>query len=557
MHLLKTSYLLLLKRAVFAFFVLSTLISISGCKQTDKSLNKTKNELLDGIEAQMFQHPENLDSLLGKIDTTHITPNEQARIRTIRGLTQFNNGEFDKCIKELEKAETVFINQEDFYHSNVNKLIRAFTFEYLKLDKNATDLYVDCEAYFDKNHFDKFKFYASLGLLRLSKQLILDENTLINQLKQDAKRFNDPIFNALLYSTIGDIEKNDSLSIINYEMSICEFSRAHRWSRVYTIELKTLFTKLRQNPSETAQLFYENFPNKKYSFVPTSEQQLSYRYGQAYLFALQGKNKPSIEVANQVLNEAVASNSSSVESDCVHLLAVLYKKISDFKNAHMMLERYHALVEKSRIALQQNQLLALGAHYRYAKLEQEKLDLKDKVQKSILLLAVIVLFFIVLFSFGWFSLKESRYKQVILQSKNIEIMDQINNLLSSLDKQEEKNDMLIQQVEGLKVQYNDSYKISQLLQALDKKQIATWMEYETCFLSLRPGWVEKLKQEMPELTATDLKYCMCLYFNLNNYTISKLCDVGLDAIKSAKKRIRNKFSLDDATEIYVFLKKFD
>ena len=398
---------------------------------------------------------------------------------------------------------------------------------------------------------------ASLRLLRLSKQLILNENILINQLKQDAERFNDPILNALLYSTIGDIEKNDSLSIINYEMSICEFSRAHRWSRVYTIELKTLFIKLRQNPSETAQLFYENFPNKKYSFVPTSEQQLSYKYGQAYLFALQGKNKQSIEVANQVLNEAVALNIFSVESDCVLLLAVLYKRISDYKNAHIKLERYYEMREKSRIALQQNQLLVLGAHYRYVKMEQEKLDLKDKVQKSILLFTVAVLFIIVLLSFVWFSLKESRYKQEILQSKNIEIKDQINNLLSSLETQEEKNENLIRQVGGLKSQYNDSSKISQLLQALDKKQIATWMEYEMCFLSLRPGWVEKLKQEMPELTATDLKYCMCLYFNLNNYTIAKLCDVGLDAIKSAKKRIRDKFSLDDATEIYIFLKKFD
>jgi len=135
--------------------------------------------------------------------------------------------------------------------------------------------------------------------------------------------------------------------------------------------------------------------------------------------------------------------------------------------------------------------------------------------------------------------------------------DQINNLLHSLDIQSNRNTDLIRQVEDLKVEYTDSSRISEFLQAIDKNQITTWMEYEAIFTSLRPGWIAKLKQEVPELSATDLKYCMCLYFNLNNYTISKLCEVGTDAIKSAKKRIRDKFSLDDATEIYVFLKKFE
>ena len=110
MHLLKTQYLLLIQRTILAFFVVVTSILFSGCKQADNSLNKTKSKMLDNIEAQMFQHPENLDSLIGKIDTTHIIPNEQARIRTIRGLTQYNNGEFDKCIfKIVTLVEATYI----------------------------------------------------------------------------------------------------------------------------------------------------------------------------------------------------------------------------------------------------------------------------------------------------------------------------------------------------------------------------------------------------------------------------------------------------------------
>jgi hypothetical protein len=157
----------------------------------------------------------------------------------------------------------------------------------------------------------------------------------------------------------------------------------------------------------------------------------------------------------------------------------------------------------------------------------------------------------------WILLRESKHKQKILKLKNIEIEEQISNLLNSLKAEQDQNTNLIRQVEDLKVQYHDALAISEFLKAIDQKQITTWMEYEAHFQRLRPGWIEKLKQKVPELTSTDLKYCMCLYFNLSNYAIANLCGVGSEAIKSAKKRIRDKFSLDEATEIYLYLKNFD
>ena len=545
------------KTFAFLLMVVSILVLFVGCKRMNSSSNSTASKKLDQIESRMFQYPENLDSLLSKIDTLNITPHEQARIRTIRGLVLNDKGEFDECIRELEKAETVFINQRDDYHLHINKLIRAFTFEYLKLDKNASDLHVECDDYFENNHLDKLRFYSSLGLLRMSKNLKLDEKALIERINRNIEEFKEPLYEGLLYATMGLIEPKDSLSIINYEKAITVFSKLHRWSRVYTIQLNLLFKELTKNPSEAAQLYYNNFPNKEYFYTPTPQQRLKYMYGQAYLHTLLGKNAQAIEVTNRVLKEAIESNIQKEETECVRLLAYLYKRIGDYKNAHIMLERYDALKEKNLDALQKSRLLALGAHYRYTGMEREKLDLKVKVQKSLLTLSAVTLVFMVIFAVGWFLFKESRHKQEVLKLKNVEIEDQINNLLHSLDSQTNRNADLIRQVEDLKVEYTDSSKISEFLQAIDKNQITSWMEYEAIFMSLRPGWIGKLKQEVPELSATDLKYCMCLYFNLNNYTISKLCEVGTDAIKSAKKRIRDKFTLDDATEIYVFLKKFE
>lgn len=553
MYSLYSRYLLI----VFTVGFLSSILLFNGCKSNNESSSKVRTEKLDSIEAQMFQEPERLDSsLLGKIDTTNMTPHEQARIGTIRGLFHFENGEYGKSIKELEKAETYFFNQGDDYHLHIGKLIKAFTFEYLNLDNNTANLYVECENYFDTNNLYQFKFYATLGLLRMSEHLKLDEKVLIDRLEKAAEQFNEPNYYGLLYSTIGSIEKNDSLSDIFYERAKLYFISANRWSRVYAIDLNTLFMKIRKDPSEGTQLFYDNFNNTDHFYTLTARQRLRYRYAQAYLFAKQRKDNQSIEVANQVLKEAVALNIDKVEFDCVKMLAHLYKRTGDFKNAHSMLERHNTIKETELEALQQNRLLALGAHYRYAELEQEKQDLKLKVQQSYFVAGAIILILIIVITVAWFTLKGSKYKQEILKLKNIEIKDQITNLIHSLDNQKNKNEKLIRQVEELKTQYNDSL-ISEFLKAIDQKQIKTWMEFEACFLNLRPGWIEKLKQTVTELTATDLKYCMCLYFNLNNYTIAGLCDTGVDAVKSAKKRIRDKLSLTDAKEIYIFLKRFD
>jgi hypothetical protein len=551
-HLHWIKYLLQIKRFVFLFIIASGVSLPFGCKQMDDRSN-VRDKTLDGIEAQMFQQPENLDSVLVTIDTTNITPYEQARIGTIRGLSHFENGDYVNSIKELEKAEIFFFNQRDDYHLNICKLVKAFTFEYLNLDQNAASLFVECENYFDVHHLEKFKFYATLGLYRMAKPLNLDEKALLDRLNKAAVQFNDLNYYGLLYSTIGGTEKNDSLSLIYYERAKSYFSRAHRWSRVYAIEINLLFVKIRQDHSENAQKYYDNFPNKTYLYSPTVHEQMRYKYAQAYLYAKQGKDKQSIEVANKVLNEAVAFKITKVESDCVLLLTYLYKRSGDFKNAHAMIERHNAMKETEQKSLQQIRLLVLGAHYRYSELEREKSELRAKVQKSLFLIGAIILVFIFVISIVLLSLKKSKYKQEILKLKNRKIEEQISNLLISLHLDKNENEKLIRQTEDLGNQYADSIKVSEFLEAIEQNQIITWTVYEATFHDLRPGWVEKLKQTVPGLSSTDLNYCMCIYFNLKNKTMMIFFNIGNEAIKSAKKRIRDKFSLADAKEIYTFL----
>jgi DNA-binding CsgD family transcriptional regulator len=218
------------------------------------------------------------------------------------------------------------------------------------------------------------------------------------------------------------------------------------------------------------------------------------------------------------------------------------------------LVRYNNLKNKENELLEQARIQALGAHYRFTKLENERLKLKTKLQKNKLVSGGVFLIFSILVIAILNKLKQKKLEKEILTLKNIAIEDQIVNLLHSLEISEEKNVELIELAEELESKYLDSKEISEFSHKIDKNNIASWLEFENHFSNLRPEWEELLKEKAPGLSPADIKYCLCIAVNLNNFEISKLLNVGESAVKSAKKRIRDKLALKKSTDIYAFLK---
>ena len=536
------------------YILLCALVILFSCKKKE-NCSSVPNKTLDNIESLMFQYPEHLDSLIFKIDTVNITQCDSARISMIKGYFHYWNGNYDQSINELAKSETIFQNLDDNYYINLNNMIKAFVFELLDLDNNATDLYVSCNEYFNKNHLQNLKFYSTLGLLRFSKQLNLDKGTLIGDIEKSIMELNQPIYKGLFYSALGNLEKNDSVKCNYYEIAKKEFTHTKRWNRIYTLDLNILYAKIRIDSSDKTLQYYNELSIKYNLHKPTAHQKMKFRYAKAYLYAKQGKDIEAIAIANELLKEPDIIKFPDIESYCVNLLSVSYLHLADYMNAHKFLVSYNLLQEKSKASIQNSRLLALGAYYKYSELEKEKLNLKLRFQKFLLFISLIILIFIAAISFISIQLKKSNHKQEVLKLKNIEIEDQIKNLVRSLELQ--KNIELVDQVEKIGMQYKDSQMISRLKLEIEQGLINNWNEFETKFMEIRYAWFYNLKLKISELSQTDLKYCMCLYLDLNSSTICKLCYISADAIKSAKKRIRDKLALSDASEISAFLKQFD
>ena len=138
--------------------------------------------------------------------------------------------------------------------------------------------------------------------------------------------------------------------------------------------------------------------------------------------------------------------------------------------------------------------------------------------------------------------------------KLIEIEEQLGNLHRSFENSTIKNEELIGLLEELEAKYLDAKELSGFMSQMDNNSLASWLEFENQFSNLHPGWVELLKEKAPELSPVDIKYCMCLCINLNNFEIAKLLNVRDSTVKSAKKRIRDKLALNNSREIYLHLK---
>lgn len=542
---------------VFVSYVLFTIFLFNGCTPNNKYSDDVQSKILDHIEDQMLEYPEQLDSLITKVDTLNLTRCDSARYYLIKGFYNSWNGRYARSINEISQSEAIFSDLGDDYYQNLNNLVKAFTFEYLNLENDAANLYLSCNEYFKKEKLEKLEFYSTLGLLRLSSILNLDKETLIERLKFNFTKMNNPIFEGLFFSTLGNIEKNDSLKINYFELAKKDFILAKTWQRAYTMEINQLFPKMRLDHSNRMEQQYLQLNNKYCFYTPIEFLRMRYKFAQAYLYSRQGRTKDALLIIDKILNELDSKKTPEIELDCVKFLAVLYIRLGNFKEASNYQHRQTELEKEKKEILQHNQILALSSHYRFTELEQEKLALKLKYNNTFLTLCISTLIFALILSITLFSLKQSRLKHEILMLKNIEIEEQFGNLLKSLESQKNKNQILIEQVKKTRFQYKDSQSISKFLLEIEQGQINSWKVFEEKFQELRHVWLNNLKKQLPDLTSTELKYCMCLYLELNNTSIATLCSVSIDAIKSAKKRIRNKLSLNAASEINDYLRSFE
>ncbi|TKG94564.1 hypothetical protein EYV94_11485 [Puteibacter caeruleilacunae] len=535
--------------------VVSTIIN--SCGQSEKCSSELICSQLDSIEAVMFKTPNLIDSLLQQLDTTDITSHERARIQMCKGYYLSRNGEFDESIKILIEAEDYFIKGNDEYHIQINRMIRALVFEQLWLFYDAAKLLTQCDIYFTQHNHKALRFYSSLGLLRLHKQLGLQKEEQELKLKKLALELDDEYYNAVLFTSISYISDNDSLKLVNYAYARKIYKKLRRWPAVYAMDYNLLNTKFRMNDWLEIAGCDTKLSPKDYVYTPTPHQQLRNMYLKALVLERSRRNEEALQAAHKALNFALKIKAVEEEKQSLKMLAILYNRIGEYGQAYEMEQKYVDAKDRQKRVINKSQLIVLGANYYSSELEREALVLRLKKKNfQLLLLGFFVLLCVM--SVGiWYVVRRKENKRKQLVQTNVKINENIKKKKRVLKEEEIEKNNLASKLKAQRLKSTSSKELKILLNHIDNNRITSWSEYETCFHKMKPGWVDKLKKKYPDLTVTEIKYCMCIYFKLYNYEISRFTGDSFEFVKIQKETIREKTKVASITSLYWELRDID
>lgn len=83
-----------------------------------------------------------------------------------------------------------------------------------------------------------------------------------------------------------------------------------------------------------------------------------------------------------------------------------------------------------------------------------------------------------------------------------------------------------------------------------------WHRVELLFAELSPGFMPRLSEQYPSLTAGDLRMAGFIYLGLETKHIARLLSINPDSVKKNRQRLRAKLSLSPSEPVEAFLRHF-
>jgi tetratricopeptide (TPR) repeat protein len=142
---------------------------------------------------------------------------------------------------------------------------------------------------------------------------------------------------------------------------------------------------------------------------------------------------------------------------------------------------------------------------------------------------------------------EFRHKELLTYTLNLvqkntimqNVREGINELLPSVEKENKP-------------------KISKLLKAIDYslESEKDWDEFRMYFEKVHSSFFEKMKQQHPDLTQSDLKLCALISLNLSMKEMAELMGISPESVKMARHRLRKKLNLATEDNLTEFIASF-
>ena len=158
-------------------------------------------------------------------------------------------------------------------------------------------------------------------------------------------------------------------------------------------------------------------------------------------------------------------------------------------------------------------------------------------------------------------------ERLIIELKNEKLENEINyknKELATITMHAFKRSRLINKIKEDINFFVNQVKDRQIRSELDKilkviidndKQRLDWEQFAMHFDDVHNNFLKNMKQQYPDLTATDLKLCAYLKINMSSKEISQILNISLKGVEVARYRLRKKLQLHTDVNLNEFLNK--
>jgi MalT-like TPR region len=269
-----------------------------------------------------------------------------------------------------------------------------------------------------------------------------------------------------------------------------------------------------------------------------------------------------------LLQEARQFIKSNDEDNCLkyyNVMVAYNKKVSNASVALKYLDSVKVLNDKNATAYNSNLKLTTELNHERNKLKTEEELILSKASKQKWLRNFIILVLLGALAMLYLVYKRRQekinFEKQVLENRNalaqLELNDAKNQLLSFTTSLTEKNELIAKFTEEIeKLQALPCNVITpeqtKTLEQLKASAILTdedWEAFSQSFQKVHPGFLQRLKITLPDISPAETRFLVLLKLNLSNKEMSAILGVSAEAIRTTKFRVRKKWQLADDASI--------
>jgi len=354
----------------------------------------------------------------------------------------------------------------------------------------------------------------------------------------------------LCYQHMEEFEKSSTYfkKIINYEP---QSDLSPLWSAIAGGNLGYNYYRLGR--------FEEAIPLLKKDIVVSAEQEV---YGEAAIAAINlikiKLNQDRLEQAGKQLNLAQKYMNLASKDDKLHYRHEFYTVMGKWHAAMGHNKRAALYIDSTRAALEThnnnfNSLKLMRAQQKNGRQRRDMLiaERKQQLQQRNLIIVIILLLFmgsLAAYVFrNRYLLRMQQVKELELQNTSKEL-EHARKRLNNYTRRVKENNKLIARFK--KNGRNDPEK-NLVLQEIKNSTLLTdkdWIEFKRLFEQVHPGYIRRLKEAHPGLTASQIRYMVLTKLKFSRKEMAAILGISPESLRVTWYRIRKKLDLPKDTQ---------